>query len=429
MTVGPGFSLRREGANSPIFRFFLGIECLGLRSWWWTERFMVSLSRSTRIRFAGAALVAPAIVLLPSAADAATCVTSGTTSCTFTFTGATQKFTVPAGVSTIKVDLFGASGGDDPSELGRQRASGGNGAHVSALMSVGAGTEFNVEVGQQGRSESVQPAYNGGGAGGTLLCDAVSLRGSGGGGATDLRSSSGSLASRVLVAAGGGGAGFDGSRSDFCTFAGGSGGASEANGSTSNSGRKATGAAPGTGGNGDFDDGAAGGLGGGGAGADGAGGGGGGLFGGGGGGLNMVEPRTTGGGGGGSNFVGGAGVVSASVTNGANDGNGRVVITFGSFVGCAGLPVTVNLNFGDRPTGGDDVIVGTAGNDIIDAGSGNDVVCGGDGNDVLRGGPGNDKLLGEAGKDVLKGGPGAKDVCKGGPAVDRAKKCERVRTL
>lgn len=95
---------------------------------------------------------------------------------------------------------------------------------------------------------------------------------------------------------------------------------------------------------------------------------------------------------------------------------------------CSGVPVTVNLALGQSPTAGNDVILGTPGNDAIDALGGNDVACGGLGNDTLKGGPGNDTLLGEGGKDKLVGG-GGKDVCKGGPAVDRAVKCEKVRSL
>jgi predicted outer membrane repeat protein len=96
---------------------------------------------------------------------------------------------------------------------------------------------------------------------------------------------------------------------------------------------------------------------------------------------------------------------------------------------CVGLPVTVNIGAGQLPTQGADVILGTPANDVILALGGNDVVCGGAGNDVLKGGAGNDKLVGEGGKDRLVGGAGRKDVCKGGPARDRAKKCEKVRSL
>jgi hypothetical protein len=40
-----------------------------------------------------------------------------------------------------------------------------------------------------------------------------------------------------------------------------------------------------------------------------------------------------------------------------------------------------------------------------------------------------DGRCGEEGVDRLIGGPGKKDICNGGPAKDRAKKCEKVRSL
>jgi Ca2+-binding RTX toxin-like protein len=89
-------------------------------------------------------------------------------------------------------------------------------------------------------------------------------------------------------------------------------------------------------------------------------------------------------------------------------------------------------------TDGNDVIHGTAGADLIQAGGGNDIVyglggndivCGGAGKDLLKGGAGNDKLLGQGGRDKLVGGRGAHDVCTGGGGLDRAKRCEIVRSL
>jgi hypothetical protein len=103
---------------------------------------------------------------------------------------------------------------------------------------------------------------------------------------------------------------------------------------------------------------------------------------------------------------------------------------------CQGLPVTVDLATGQRPTSGADVIVGTAGNDRIWAKDGNDVVCGGggddrisgghgkdrvyggDGNDRIVGRAGRDRLFGEAGRDRLDGGRG-RDELFGGPGKDK----------
>ena len=102
---------------------------------------------------------------------------------------------------------------------------------------------------------------------------------------------------------------------------------------------------------------------------------------------------------------------------------------------CNGLPVSVDLNNGDSPTSGADVIMGTPGNDIIIAmggddticsmggddelhgGSGNDIIFGGHGNDRLWGGSGDDTLHGEAGDDILRGNNG-NDTLHGNEGAD-----------
>lgn len=61
---------------------------------------------------------------------------------------------------------------------------------------------------------------------------------------------------------------------------------------------------------------------------------------------------------------------------------------------CNGLPVTVDLNLGESPTAGDDVIYGTPGNDIINGLGGNDTICGGLGRDTIFGSAGDDWITG-----------------------------------
>ena len=87
---------------------------------------------------------------------------------------------------------------------------------------------------------------------------------------------------------------------------------------------------------------------------------------------------------------------------------------------CNGKTVTVDLSKGQKPTSGNDVILGTDGNDRIDAGKGNDTVCGLGGRDVIKGGSGRDWIDGGEGRDVLKGGRG-KDVLLGGSGKDTLK--------
>jgi len=85
---------------------------------------------------------------------------------------------------------------------------------------------------------------------------------------------------------------------------------------------------------------------------------------------------------------------------------------------CQGVPVTVDLTAGDRPTEGNDVILGTAGADAIDALGGDDLVCSGGGSDTVVGGAGLDRVYGASGNDTLKGGD-ADDLLDGGGGNDR----------
>ncbi len=131
--------------------------------------------------------------------------------------------------------------------------------------------------------------------------------------------------------------------------------------------------------------------------------------------------------------------------NGVDSGQVRV-FEYGAVPNpmCHGLPVTVDLNKGQVPTTGSDVILGTpksdhilsldgddvvcaeGGDDTVDAGPGDDTVegssgrdhiRGGEGDDTIDGGDGNDRLFGDAGADVLRGADG-RDVVRGGPGAD-----------
>ncbi len=81
----------------------------------------------------------------------------------------------------------------------------------------------------------------------------------------------------------------------------------------------------------------------------------------------------------------------------------------------------------NRPTGGDDRLIGTNradviqgrnGDDTIRGGNGSDDLFGGNGNDVLSGGRGQDDVFGGRGADSLNGGQGA-DTLRGGLGPDR----------
>ena len=221
----------------------------------------------------------------------------------FAYTGAPQTYTVPAGVTSLGVDLAGGSGGPLPF-----RTTGhGLGGRVQAAMAVTPGEVLTVRVG--GAAVGEAGGYNGGGSG------EAGRQASGGGGATDLARAG----LRLLVAGGGGGGGFDGAGGAGGGLGAGAGGISTA----STGGGGGTQAGPGAGGvnggggsNGNPGSGAAGGNGLGGAGA-----GGGGYFGGGAG----ADPA---GGGGGSSFAG-PGTAGAVLDQGLWRGDGYVRLTLG----------------------------------------------------------------------------------------------------
>jgi hypothetical protein len=255
-------------------------------------------------------LIAQALGLVaasPVRAASGDCVTSGSTvTCTYTFTGAEQTFTVPAGIRSVIVVARGAPGGE------KYGVRGGRGALVTADLPVTPGQTLYVTVGGAGADDGLG-GYNGGGS---------SDYGSGGGGASDVRTESGNLANRLLVAAGGGGSGEAG----ICSFypgggAGGDAGRPGGNGEACEDGTPGgTGGGAGTqttGGAGGNQNGEAGSLGQGGHGGSSygdpqfrtGGGAGGGLYGGGGGGGALDQPVPLrgvsghGGGGGGSSLV------------------------------------------------------------------------------------------------------------------------------
>ena len=118
----------------------------------------------------------------------------------FNYTGSAQTFTVPAGVTSISVDAYGANG--ESTQSGYCGGYEGKGGRVQADLTVNPGEVLNIYVGGSHYytgSGSFGGGWNGGGAdGGT--------GGTAGGGATDIRIGGTALSDRVLVAGGGGGA-------------------------------------------------------------------------------------------------------------------------------------------------------------------------------------------------------------------------------
>jgi hypothetical protein len=111
-------------------------------------------------------------------------------------------------------------------------------------------------------------------------------------------------------------------------------------------------------------------------------------------------------------------VIGADRTLSQDDINGIQRLYGAPAVSCAGYAVTVDLSRGQRPTEGNDVILGTADDDVISAGGGSDVVCGGGGDDHIDLGAGNDRAVGGRGNDVITGRTGV-DRLEGGTGNDR----------
>ena len=92
--------------------------------------------------------------------------------------------------------------------------------------------------------------------------------------------------------------------------------------------------------------------------------------------------------------------------NGDSDA-GESYVVFGKDVPqCNGKFVTVDLNFGQTPGPGSDVILGTEDNDDIRGRAGDDTICGMGGDDFIHGNSGNDWIDGGDGVDDLRGGQG-----------------------
>ncbi len=252
----------------------------------------------------------------------------------FDYTGGMQTWVVPAGITSITIDAYGAAGATALNSVnfcGGSPDRGGLGGYAKGTLTVTPGETLNIFVGGAGQNSGAG-AFNGGGA---PCADPNTC--SGGGGASDVRQGGSALANRRIVAGGGGGAEFScggqgGGAGGGLTGADALGGDCNPSG---NDGKGGTQAAGGNGGAGNCGSpvlpGGNGSLGLGGNATQGAGswhsaGGGGGYYGGGGG-------ATDGSAGGGSSYIGG--VTSASTTPGLRTGHGNICISY------AAAPLTI----------------------------------------------------------------------------------------
>ena len=124
---------------------------------------------------------------------------------TFTYTGTAQQWTVPAGVTAIVVECYGAEGGQE--QYGTYN--GGKGGKAVAKVPVTPGDTVHVYVGGKGSTQhtAVTGGWNGGGG---TACNYSSYYPGTGGGASDIRIGGTALTDRKIVGGAGGGAGYSG---------------------------------------------------------------------------------------------------------------------------------------------------------------------------------------------------------------------------
>lgn len=244
---------------------------------------------------------------------------------TFNYTGAVQAWVVPAGVSSITIECWGAEGGYRSTSSPDYYP--GKGGYVKGNLNVTAGETLRIYVGGEGQDGAFGADGAGGWNGGGNAGATSQVRGGGGGGASDVRQGGTALSTRKIVGAGGGGIG------TAASAPGGDGGAATGETGGPNATQAGEGGTQSAGGarginttSGVTGNAANGALGVGGKGDDangqGGGGGGAGYYGGGGGGGGTGSAA----GGGGSNYVGG--VTSTTSTRGVRSGNGLVRFTY-----------------------------------------------------------------------------------------------------
>ena len=163
----------------------------------------------------------------------------------FAYTGSEQSYTIPAGVSRVQLEVWGAQGGEGSYDY--LSADPGRGGYATGILNVTAGDVLNIYVGGQGQhglvgtqGAPVMGGFNGGGNSGYNGSSNYDNGGGSGGGATDVRINSTSLYARAIVAGGGGGGG--NSWENTAATGGAGGGENGVNGVSGGS----AGAAPGT---------------------------------------------------------------------------------------------------------------------------------------------------------------------------------------
>lgn len=131
--------------------------------------------------------------------------TGGSSTITYNATGSVQSFTVPAGVTSLNVKVWGAGGGGGWYSSDTYSWSGGAGGFSNGTISVTPGETLQIVVGVGGKNTS---SYNGNGIGGYLgggNGTRGDASGAGGGGLSGIFTGSVTQSNAIIIAAGGGG--------------------------------------------------------------------------------------------------------------------------------------------------------------------------------------------------------------------------------
>lgn len=305
-------------------------------------------------------------------------VDAGFTTCRqFTASGIDQTFTVPANVTSIDIQAWGAGGGGSDFDYWRTNSGGGGGGFATGTLSVTPGQQLTIVVGSGGiassttmvATDNASRTYGGGGAGGASASQGPG--GASGGGMSAVFLSGGNTAANVLLVAGGGGGASPGAEGNKTATGGGGGLTGGGDGNTNASGQGGTQTTGGLaaalfsactstpqsglqfqGGNGAGSN-------------EGGGGGGGGYFGGGGGACQVgANPEQNGPGGGGSSYVAGAGLTDGRTMAGGNgamdlSGANGVAANTGSPQYVSGVAVggLNTINMAGESNGGNGLVV------------------------------------------------------------------------
>ena len=119
---------------------------------------------------------------------------------TFDYTGDVQEYVVPAGVTKIFIEAYGAQGGTNRNDSTASCIIGGLGGMAEGELAVTPGETLSIYVGGRGYAGDIGGWNGGGGACGNILTCAK------GGGASDVRQDGTDFSDRMIVAGGGGGA-------------------------------------------------------------------------------------------------------------------------------------------------------------------------------------------------------------------------------